>query len=85
MSTWTIYRRNTDPDRNPVASAHELEFHGEWMGDEYVSVTVKSPVPIDFHFGDCLTYRGTRYEIDYDPNFIKKARMGSYGEGFVYD
>ena len=83
--SWNIYRKNTDPDRNPVVTVHDLEYHGEWMEDEYVTVTVKSPTPIDFHFGDCLTYRGEVFNIDYNPNVIKKARKDSYGEAFVYE
>ena len=27
--TWDIFRKNTDPDRQPVATVHELEYHGE--------------------------------------------------------
>ena len=82
---WDIFRKNTDPDRTPVASIHELEYHGEWMEDEYVVFTVKSPKPIRFHFGDTLTYRGEQFVIDYNPNRIKKARRDSYGEAFVYE
>ena len=68
-----------------IATVHELEYHGEWMVEEYVTVTVKSPVPVKFCFGDYLTYRGERFTIDYNPNKIKKARSGSYGEAFVYE
>ena len=83
--TWDIFRKNTDPDRQPVATVHELEYHGEWMEDEYVTLTVKSPTPIKFHFGDYLTYRGEQFVIDYNPNKIKKARKNSYAEAFVYE
>jgi len=84
-NTWNIFRKNTDPDRQPVATVHELEYRGEWMEDEYVTLTVKSPTPIKFHFGDYLTYRGEQFVIDYNPNKIKKARKNSYGEAFVYE
>lgn len=82
---WNIFRKLTDTDREPVATVHTLEYHGEWMGDEYVLVSVKSSEPIDFHFGDFLTYRGEDFTINYDPNVVKKARRGTYGEGFTYD
>lgn len=68
-----------------VATVHELEYHGEWMGDEYVTVTVKSPEPVDFHFGDYLLYRSEYFRINYDPNVVKKAGRVKYGEGFTYD
>ena len=83
--TWNIFRKASDPDRNPVATVHSPEYHGEWMEDEYVTVTIPSPTPIDFHFGDYLTYRGEIFTIDYNPNVIKKARKNSYGEAFVYE
>ena len=83
--TWDIFRKASDPDRNPVATVHSPEYHGEWMEDEYVTVTIPSPTPIDFHFGDYLTYRGEIFTIDYNPNVIKKARKDSYGEAFVYE
>ena len=83
--TWDIFRKSADPDKQPVATVHELEYHGEWMEDEYVIVTVKSPEPIDWKRGDNLTYRGEKFSVYYDPKVIKKARSGSYQEGFTYE
>ena len=83
--TWDIFRKSTDPDKQPVATVHELEYHGEWMEDEYVIVTVKNPEPIDWKRGDNLTYRGEKFSVYYDPKVIKKARSGSYLEGFTYE
>lgn len=82
---WNIFRKQSDPDRNPVTTIHELEYHSEWMEDEYVTVTVKSPKPVDFHTGDYLEYRDQIFSIDYNPNFIKKARKNSTGDAFVYE
>lgn len=82
--TWNILR-TVGGSSTTIATVHELEYHGEWMAEEYVSITVKSPVPVDFHYGDYLTYRGIKFEINYDPNFIKKARSSTYGEGFTYE
>ena len=82
MSEWTIYNSAGSVTRCKVK---DLEYHGEWMEDEYVSVKVTSPEPVAFALGDYLMYRGEKFEINYDPNVIKKARSGSYGEGFTYD
>lgn len=68
-----------------VVLVDSLEYHGEWMGEEYVTVNVKSPEPIDFQFGDYLTYRGENYILGTDPNVVKKSRRGTYREGFTYD
>ena len=82
---WDIFRKSTNPERNPVAIVHELDYHSEWMEDEFVTINVSSPKPINFEFGDYLTYRGEQFVIDYNPNVIKKARKNSYGEAFVYE
>lgn len=67
------------------ATVKELELHDEWMAECYLTISVKSATPIAFAVGDYIDYRGERYTIQYDPNVIKKATSGSYGEGFTYD
>ena len=81
MANFTIYGSNN------VAKAvvKELELHDEWMAECYLTISVKSATPIAFAVGDYIDYRGERYTIQYDPNVIKKATSGSYGEGFTYD
>jgi len=82
--TWNILR-TVGGSSTTIATVHELEYHGEWMEDCYVTVTVKSPTPVDFHINDHLHYRGELFEINYDPSVVKKARSGSYDDGFTYD
>ena len=81
MAYWTIY------GSNGVAKAKvkELELHDEWMAECFLTISVKSATPIAFAVGDYIDYRGERYTIQYDPNVLKKASSGSYGEGFTYD
>ena len=80
MAKWTIF------DKHGVAkvSVVELELRDEWMAECYLTVTIKSATPIKFAIGDYIDYRGERYTIQYDPNVLKKASSGSYGEGFTY-
>lgn len=94
MSRWSIYDKNGNERRCSVTAydgngeavkTDSLEYSGSWMGECFLSVSVKSPYPIDFQIGDYIEYRGERFVINYDPSVIKKARRGSYGEGFVYD
>lgn len=89
MSEWMILRIDKDDMQRPVVvnvvAVDSLEYHGEWMADEYITVTVKSPAPIDFHIDDFISYRGDIYALNYDPNVAKKARRNTYGEGFTYD
>ena len=81
MSSWTIYGANGAEK----AVVKELELHDEWMAECFLTITVKSDAPIDFEVGDYIDYRDERYTINYDPTVLKKARRGSYGEGFQYD
>lgn len=81
MAQWTIY----GSDNQAKAVVKELELHDEWMAECFITVSVKNATPIAFAVGDYIDYRGERYTIQYDPNVLKKAESGSYGEGFTYD
>lgn len=81
MSKWKIY--STKGIEKAVVK--KLELHDEWMAECYLTITVKSPEPVSFAIGDYIDYRGERFCINYDPTVLKKARRGTYGEGFVYD
>lgn len=61
------------------------EYNGEWMGESYVTVSVESPVPVNFEIGDYLIYRGERFEINYDPGKIKYAPQFVKGNAFKYE
>ena len=55
------------------------------VGGQYVSTTIKSPVPIAFSIGDYCEYRGERYYMNNLPSVTQQAKPKEYGEGFVYD
>lgn len=80
--TWEVYNKTGETVRCEV---HKLEYNGTWMGECFVSVTINSPIPIDFAIGDYLEYRNERFEINYDPSALKKAAIRASGESFVYD
>lgn len=77
---WQI-KRNTEV----IASVDKLEYHGEWLGESYVTADVTSPTPIDFKVGDYIEYRGERYEINYDPAVVKSAPIVVMGNSFKYE
>lgn len=94
MSRWTIYDKDGNvlhesiveyDGKGKVVYQDTFEYVGKWMGECYLTVSIKSPYPIDFQIGDYIEYRGEKFTINYDPTAIKKARRGTYGEGFVYD
>ena len=94
MSKFTIYDRNgnvlhesiTQYDGNGrVVYTDSLEYNGSWMGECFITISVKSPYPIDFQIGDYIDYRGERFTLNNDTAVSKKARRGTYGEAFVYE
>lgn len=82
MSEWIVYSNDGIQERCRLKC---LEYNGEWMGSCRLTATISSPVPIDFAIGDYVTYRGERFEINYDPTVIKSARRATAGDGFKYD
>lgn len=88
MNEWEI--RHTDgsalkDEEGNYIVVKSLEYNGSWMGECFVTTSLKSPAPILFEIGDYLIYRGEKFEINYDPGKIKQARRGEYGEAFVYE
>lgn len=81
MEKWTIF------DKLGVEKyiASDLEYHDIWMGEEYVTVKITSPNPIELEIGDFLIYRDEIYCIYNLPSALKQARKGSYGEAFKYE
>lgn len=88
MSRWNIYHKDgtklTDVNDDEVV-VHGLQYSDKWMGDCFLTIDFKNNAPIDFKIGDYIIYRGERFELNYEPGKDKKARLNTYGEGFVYD
>lgn len=78
---WEIKSKD---DEVRATTTPELEYHGEWMGQCYVTVSVESPTPVNFEIGDYIIYRGERFEINYDPGKIKIAPRQTEGDAFKY-
>ena len=81
MSEWTLY------SKNGVAKVvvKKLDYHGEFMGESHITFDLDSPVPVEFAFGDYLTYRGEKYTLRELPSVEKQARRSSYGGAFRYE
>ena len=88
MSRWNIYHKDgtklTDVNDDEVV-VHGLQYSDKWMGDCFLTIDFKNNAPINFEIGDYIIYRGERFELNYEPGKDKKARLNTYGEGFVYD
>lgn len=81
MSEWTLY------SKSGVAKVvvKKLDYRGEFMGESHVTFDLDSPVPVEFAFGDYLTYRGEKYTLRELPSVEKQARRSSYGGAFRYE
>lgn len=71
----------------PLCRAEKWTFYDkvQSVGGQYISTTIKSPVPITFSIGDYCEYRGERYYMNNLPSVTQQAKPKEYGEGFVYD
>jgi len=88
MAKYILYNKEgsavIDKQNNEIIVSG-IEYSGKWMGECFVTVTIKSAYPIDFNIGDYLIYRDEKFELKTVPTVNKKARTGTYGEGYVYD
>ena len=67
------------------AEAATLEYSGMYMGERLLTVTVKSPYPVSFAYGDYIDYRGERFTLRNVPSEKRQARSYTDGEAMVYE
>lgn len=68
-----------------LAEVNDTSYSGAFMGERFVSCTVKSGTPIQFLPGDYIDYRGERFVLDYTPTDKKISSPGTIGDAFQYD
>lgn len=78
---WRIFHKNDTHSCDAV----ELTYSGEWMGEEFLTVSAKSPEPVAFAIDDYIDYRGQRYYLKTLPDITKQARRRSIGDAFIYE
>lgn len=88
MGVWKIYHKDgtilKDANGNNI-DIRSLEYSDAWMGECYLTVTFRHETPIVFMMGDYIIYRNEKFVLNYEPGKDKKARINTYGDGFVYD
>jgi len=67
------------------AQVNAIEYHGDWMGERYINVSIASASPLSLCVGDYIIYRNERFELNVEPSIQKQAVINTYGEGFKYD
>lgn len=68
-----------------LTEVNDTSYSGAFMGERFVSCTVKSGTPIQFLPGDYIDYRGERFVLDYTPTDKKISSPGAIGDAFQYD
>ena len=63
----------------------KLTYSDEWMGEEFVTVSVSSETPVDWRIGDYIIYRGQEYTLSVIPATSKQARRNSVLGAFSYE
>ena len=63
----------------------KLTYSDEWMGEEFVTVSVSSASPIDWRIGDYIIYRNQEYSLNVIPAASKQARRNSVLGAFSYE
>lgn len=79
---WIVYDKTGEIKRCTIK---DLEYNGAFMGEKAITATIKSPNPIYFSIFDYITYRGERFELDYEPTAVKTASAGGSRDAFSYD
>lgn len=77
---WTVYKKDGTAAGCTVWS---LEYHGERMGERYVSADIESAEPLSLGVGDWIEYRGERFTLGSAVDISKSAPSGAYGSGFT--
>lgn len=66
-------------------SVEKWQADDKYMGESFITFTVKSDKPIGFYVGDYCEYRGETYTLNYVPSVSQKGNVGDSGDSFVYD
>lgn len=82
MARYKVYDSNGSTER---CTLDKVEYSGSFMDRRVVNATVDTPVPLAFDVGDYITYRGERFELDYQPSATKNSSSGNQSDSFRYN
>ena len=66
-------------------SVEKWQADDKYMGESFITFTVKSSKPIAFYVGDYCEYRGEIYTLNYVPSVSQRGNIGDSGDSFVYE
>lgn len=67
------------------AIANKWSFQDKMMGEQYISLSVKSEKPIDWKVGDYCVFRGETYTLNNIPQVTQNARSRETLNAYEYD
>jgi len=79
-----IYR-NVDGAVTTIASANKWKFQDTAMGEQFITCTITSEVPIDWKIGDHCVFRGQTYTLNYIPSVTQKAGTNTVQDAYTYE
>src|SRR5574344_1809830 len=77
-----IFEKGTE---NIKCSVEKLEYNGQFMGENSVIVSAKSPKHIDFNIDDYVVFRGENFYLANIPTEKKTGDRNTKGDVFQYD
>lgn len=80
----SIYR-TVDGTEVLVAEVNKWKFQDTAMGEQFITCTVTSEIPIDWAVGDHCEFRGETYTLNYNPSVTQKAPSNSVQDAYTYE
>ena len=79
---WKIYDKTGTIEKVDLS---QLTYTGNFMEENFITMTIYSPCPINLEIGDYIEYRGEKFELNYFPTAQKNSSTWSSGDAYVYD
>lgn len=75
----------TDDHTKSRCTANKWKFQDTMMGEQFITFSITSEVPIDFAVGDFCIFRGETYTLNYIPSVTQKARTKERQDAYTYE
>jgi len=72
-------------DSQVRAKSEKWKFQDTMMGEQYITLTIKSETPINFSVGDYCVFRGEVFTLNYKPSVKQRAATGSIQDAYTYE
>lgn len=72
-------------DTQVRAIANKWKFNDKIMGEQFITLTISSEVPVSWAVGDYCVFRGQTFTLNYIPSVIQNAKSKESGNAFVYE